>query len=84
MGSALAGKAVDYLKKSVLVTSLPAGTADVNLKHQVVDPLVVMLTAKTAAGAGNDDGDLLTFVTTYCLLVTDCTTEWKRCQPRCG
>lgn len=78
LGGVLTGKDLDDLKKSVLVTSLPSGTADTNLKRQRKDPLVVMLeTAKTAAGAGNVDGNLLTFVTTYCSLVTDCSAEWK-------
>jgi hypothetical protein len=68
MGNVLTGKASDELKKSVLVTSLPSGTADVNLKRQRTDPLVVLLQAAQTAAAGTVDGELLNFVTTYCLL----------------
>ena len=78
LGEVLAGKTSDDLKKSVLVTSLPSNTADANLKRQRKDPLVFMLEgARTTAGAGNVDGNLLTFVNTYCSIVTDCSTEWK-------
>lgn len=76
IGVGLTGKVLDELKKSVLVTSLPSGTADSELKRQRTDPLVVLLQAAQTAATGNVEGELLNFVTTYCLLVTDCTTEW--------